>query len=153
MSNGHGGLRVPEHPAPASGPGKLSRRTDGGPAQKLRAPTGMPYGDQKALLAQERTAPMAATPGTPSPSGDVASQPTPAAYNGVPFGAPTQRPNEVITHGVDIGAGAGSNILPVEHQPQYAVAGPITRMLSQLSASDATGALGSMLNFARAKGV
>jgi hypothetical protein len=113
----------------------------------------MPYGEHQALMAQERTAPMSQTPSPPSGGAGSASMPTPPAYTGVPFDSASQRPNEPITHGVDIGAGAGSDILPVEHQPQFATAGPITRMLSQLSAADATGALGSMLAFARAKGV
>ena len=44
MPNGHGGYRKPEHPAPASGPGRLSKRTDGGPGQKLANYTGLDYG-------------------------------------------------------------------------------------------------------------
>ena len=31
MANGHGGQRTPANPAPVSGPGALSARTDGGP--------------------------------------------------------------------------------------------------------------------------
>ena len=35
----HGGKRTPGNPAPVSGPGQLSQRTDGGP-QRLRDPLG-----------------------------------------------------------------------------------------------------------------
>lgn len=155
MANGHGGLRRPAHPAPASGPGRLSKRTDGGPGQKLLAPTGMDYGAHAALMAQESTAPMSATPPTPGggmPAGMPAAAPSGPAYSGVPFGAPTQRPNEPVTHGADIGPGAGSAVLPVEHQPAFVGAGPMTQMLSQLSARDTTGVLSSVLAAARAQG-
>jgi hypothetical protein len=46
---GDGGYQAPRNPAPVSGPGKLSKRTDGGPAQALMTPTGLPYGEAGAL--------------------------------------------------------------------------------------------------------
>ena len=39
-----GGYRKPENPAPSSGPGALSQRTDGGPAQGAKYIPGLPYG-------------------------------------------------------------------------------------------------------------
>jgi hypothetical protein len=112
----------------------------------------MPYGEHQALMQQEATAPMSAS-GTPSgpsiPAGAGQSGP---AYNGVPFGAPTQRPNEPITHGVDIGPGGGSDVLPLEHQPQFPQQGPMTQMLSQMSVNDSSGVLATLLQYAQTLG-
>ncbi len=157
MANRHGGYRRPRNPAPASGPGKLSRRTDGGPGQKLMAPTGMPYGDQQGLLAQERLAPMAQADNMPAPppmSAPVgqASAAGPAAGQFPDFGRPTERPDEPISHGVDIGPGGGSEVLPLQHQPQFASQGPITQMLQRFSAADMTGSMAGLYEFARALG-
>lgn len=136
MANRHGGYRRPQNPAPASGPGKLSKRTDGGPGQKLMAPTGMDYGQHQALLAQERTAPMQQAnpiPPAPVPSGPSGGAPaSPAGAPPTPFGAPTARPGEPVTAGVDIGAGPGSEVLPAVMQPAFNAQGPMTQMLSNL---------------------
>ena len=43
MAEQHGGKRTPRNPAPVSGPGRLSRRTDGGPAQVNAQMTGRRY--------------------------------------------------------------------------------------------------------------
>lgn len=40
-----GGPRRPTNPAPVSGPGAMSKRTDGGPAQKLRDLPDAQYGE------------------------------------------------------------------------------------------------------------
>lgn len=156
MAKGHGGYRRPTHPAPVSGPGALSRRTDGGPSQPIRVPTGLPYGDNQQLHASEALAPIPAVPPTPPPSAGMtataSSGATGPGYTGVPFGAPTTRPDEPITAGVNIGAGPGTEILPVQHQPQYATAGPMTQMLTRLSAADPSGQLSNLLAAARSKG-
>jgi len=39
-----GGYREPSNPAPVSGPGALSQRTDGGPTQGAKYISGLPYG-------------------------------------------------------------------------------------------------------------
>lgn len=153
MPNGHGGYRKPTHSAPVSGPGALSRRTDG---QVKAVPTGMAYGDHQALMQQESTAPMSADPSTPTPN-----IPAPAGGSGapaqagpplVPIGAPSQRPNEPVTHGADIGPGAGPEVLPMQHTDSYQQSGPMTQMLGQLSASDQSGVLSTLLQFARSQG-
>ena len=145
-----GGYRKPGSPAPVSGPGSLSRRTDG---QVQSVPTGMPYGDHAALHAQESLAPMAATPDIPTPDmggGGAPAGPTPPPVT--PIGAPSQRPNEPVTHGVDIGAGGGSEVLPMEHQNLTYTPGPMTQMLGQLSARDTTGVLSKLFQAAQASG-
>lgn len=144
-----GGYRRPAHPAPVSGPGALSKRTDGGPgAQTQAVPTGLPYGQHEALVNQERTAPMSASASGPAPmalpTGGGAPAPTMP-----PFGE-SQRPDEPVTAGLDIGPGPGSEVLPVQHQPQYRAQGPMTQMLAQLSARDTTGVLAGVYQNAQA---
>lgn len=144
MANGHGGYRRPANPAPASGPGRLSKRTDGGPAQKIQAMTDQPYGAREETLQQERSAPM-------SQQNNIApmSLPNPAPGAApVPFDAPTQRPNEPITHGVDIGPGAGPEVLGP--QPSQGT-GSMTALLQQLSTTSITGSLGQLLLAAQAR--
>ena len=107
MANGHGGARTPARPAPVSGPGAMSRRTDGGPGQPVRNPGGMDYGDNQAFVAQQQAAPMAGRSATASPGGlaDLISVPT------TPITAPTAYPTEPLTTGVAGGPGAGPEVL------------------------------------------
>jgi hypothetical protein len=152
----HGGYRKPANPAPVSGPGKYAKRTDGGPAQSISAAPGQPYGDKKAEMAAQRIAPMggsAPLPTPPSPQGGDQAPPSMPAFTGVPLNAPTQRPGEPITHGVNIGPGAGSEALnlPAPTGPQGT--GAMSALLGRLSASDMTGALAPLLQAAQARGV
>lgn len=100
MANGHGGYREPTSPAPVSGPGAKSRRTDGTPhgSQPVRDLPNAKYGENKAFQAAQGAAPMGT--GLPDLSGIV------------PFGAPTQRPDEPISAGMPGGEGAGSSVAP-----------------------------------------
>ena len=89
----------PKNPAAASGPGKLSRRTDGGPgssSQPIRVPTGGDYGDRQAGIAQQQAAPLASAGGTPAGGGGAPI--SPPSPDGV-FG-PTERPNVPLTRGL-----------------------------------------------------
>ena len=52
-----GGYRKPENPAPSSGPGALSQRTDGGPAQGAKYIPGLPYGQGQETYAKQTAAP------------------------------------------------------------------------------------------------
>lgn len=102
MANGHGGYRRPTNPAPVSGPGRLSRRTDGGP----QVPPGGDYGDRKQLEQVQAAGQAAANSGggpqqQPSAGGPPAS---------VDVFAPTRSPGEPITAGVPVGD--GDNGLP-----------------------------------------
>lgn len=154
-----GGYRKPTNPAPASGPGRLSRRTDGGPGQKLMVASGLDYGERQQTLAQERTTPMAqadpispvalpAPSASPSPTSSGMASPS---YQGVPFGSPTQRPNEPITHGTDIGPGGGPEVMPPMAQPQVQAQGPMAQMLAQMGGL--TGPLAALYQAASARGV
>lgn len=104
MANGHGGPRTPARPAPVSGPGRLSKRTDGGPAQKMRDIPSQGYGDASQFKALEQSAPMAAGD-APSPisGGGAPSGP----MDVTPLSAPSTRPGEPVTAGAPMGAGPG----------------------------------------------
>ena len=60
-----GGYQRPSNPAPVSGPGKLSRRTDGGPTQGAKYMGGGQYGESTQLMQQQQAAPMSAAAKTP----------------------------------------------------------------------------------------
>lgn len=92
-----GGYRAPSNPAAVSGPGALSQRTDGNPAQPATYISGLPYGQGQQTYDNQVAAPMA---GTPFPSAEV-----------TPLFAPTARPNEPVTSGIDMGEGPGSQAM------------------------------------------
>lgn len=86
-----GGYRKPNKPAPVSGPGAMSRRTDGGPEDQAAA-RWIPqdeYGAASELMDIQQSAPMKDT------------------RKVVPLDAPTQRPEEPITAGAPFGPGPG----------------------------------------------
>jgi hypothetical protein len=106
----------PQNPAGASGPGPLSRRTDGGAAQALRQLPNAKYGENSQFQALQQAASLSASPspqGAPmqAPSGGGMQPgslpPNPAAGQVIPFSAPTQRPNEPVTSGAALGPGPG----------------------------------------------
>jgi hypothetical protein len=110
-----GGYRKPENPAPVSGPGALSQRTDGNPTQGAKYMPGMPYGEN--TMAQQTAAPMAG-------KAEPVSMPMPT-----PLMAPTMRPNEPITSGVDIGDGPGSEALGTLPNKAYSIADTIKQLI------------------------
>ncbi len=95
----HGGARTPSQPATSSGPGRFSKRTDGGPADKtanLVAPGGT-YGSRQALEGQQAAAPVPVTPpaeiaATQGPQG------RPEEVFGPPGGVPPQ-PSQPVSGG------------------------------------------------------
>src|SRR5437763_4140801 len=102
MANGHGGSRTPANPAPVSGPGALSKRTDGA-QPKVQLPNAK-YGEQSSFQQAQSAGPMAQDPGlggsTPLPSpGNVPDL--------TPLHAPTERPDEPVTAGAAQGPGVG----------------------------------------------
>lgn len=106
-----GGYRQPGSPAPVSGPGSLSKRTDGGPGAKqpTRVPTGGAYGDASQLRADQQGAPMAASGGGDQPApGLLAGMALPT---GPGLAAPTQQPGVPVTDGAAGGPGAGPEAL------------------------------------------
>lgn len=119
MAQGHGGYRAPAHPAAVSGPGSLSKRTDGGPGSKTQPIAKLPdagYGEQAEFGSIQAGAPIqkVAAPASGAPSG------TPSGPLPPPLDAPSSRPGEPITAGVDIGAGPGSDVLGLFDPSQMA---------------------------------
>lgn len=119
-----GGYRKPNNPAPVSGPGSLSQRTDGGPTQPASYISGLPYGQGQETYSNQVAAPMA---GNPIPQMEM---PTPLM-------APTARPNEPITTGVDIGDGAGSEAKPRLPNPSYTIQEVIRNLIPYDPSGDA----------------
>jgi hypothetical protein len=133
VANGHGGYRKPNNPAPVSGPGALSKRTDGGPSQPVMDVGGFEYGGRQDFADIQGGAPMAAT--------DNGAAPTPPP----PLFSPTTRPGEPITSGVPIGAGPGP-------APEPRVARVSDRLLA-MAASDPSGQLGEYADLLAARGL
>jgi hypothetical protein len=97
-----GGYRKPGNPAPVSGPGALSRRTDG------RVAEGFAYGMNKQINEQAAGAPMAKAPSPMAArSMDVAPQLPPIT----PLTDPTMNPDESVMAGINMGAGPGAEAL------------------------------------------
>jgi hypothetical protein len=132
-----GGYQAPNNPAPVSGPGAMSARTDGGP-QAIAQLANAKYGEQSAFRQIQQGAPMASGP---SPSGG----PPPSAFaqaaggggvQPVPFSAPTQRPGEPVTSGAARGAGPGTEALntsPTTNQQDFIALRPALPMLQFLA--------------------
>lgn len=104
---GKGGYQPPASPAPVSGPGRLSKRTDG---QAVRPITGLEYGANQELNTQQAAAPMSGTtvgtgqPGAAPPMVGLAEM-SPNLY------APTDRPQEPVSAGAASGPGPGPEAL------------------------------------------
>jgi hypothetical protein len=136
-----GGYQQPTNPAPVSGPGALSQRTDGGPADTqapMVAPGGA-YGDRTDMLDLQSSAPMEAAPSTPAAP----------AVEPIPFNAPTQRPDEPVTTGVAAGPGAGPEILANNQGPQFRT---LTHVLQSMVGNDTTGEVSAFLSMAQQNG-
>lgn len=112
MADGHGGYRAPAQPAPVSGPGKHSRRTDNRQPVMQGLGNG-DYGDESAMQQIQSGAAMGQSPTPQMPSG------TPQAGAGAPnplasvlgLGEPSQQPGVPVTDGAGAGPGAGTGAL------------------------------------------
>lgn len=107
MANGHGGYRRPTNPAPVSGPGAHSRRTDG--KQPIMSMPDAAYGEDKTFreLQQGAALPQATLRGT---TGAV----QPSGPTIVGLGEPTQQPDVPVTDGAAYGPGAGPSALGMQ---------------------------------------
>jgi hypothetical protein len=94
--------------AGVSGPGKYAVRTD-----KLTMGS-TSYGEGKETQEIKSGAALAKTPDTrPTPASRLREQAVTPLY------APTERPNEAVTAGIDQGAGAGSSALMINQPDDY----------------------------------
>lgn len=90
--------------ADISGPGELSKRTDLGVLKQSTQPpqhyTGGTYGSNKQTFEQGSSAALAGNPFSSLPP-----------INAIALDAPTMRPDEAGTTGIDIGDGGGSELM------------------------------------------
>jgi len=101
-----GGYQKPSRPAPVSGPGPLSKRTDGGPQAKRDLPDAA-YGEQKEFGQIQDGAPMQGAPDMGALVGMQSRQ----MPDLTPLGAESARPDEPVTAGSPSGPGAGPDAI------------------------------------------
>ncbi|MGZ6831554.1 MAG: hypothetical protein ACXVGN_00060 [Mycobacteriaceae bacterium] len=130
MADGqHGGYRRPNHPAPVSGPGALSARTDGGPTQAPMLASGGPYGSRQEMQGIQSGAPLQGGGGATTPS----------AAPPIPFDAPTTNPNEPVTAGAGTVPGMNATQMDDATRERLLTALPVLAWLaSQPQASEQT---------------
>ncbi len=146
MAEQHGGKRTPRNPAPVSGPGKLSRRTDGGPQQVNADMTGMDYGDNQDFNDMQASAPMAASkpqlPKDTAPARGGGSMPAPTGG----LFSPSQRPTEPVTAGASFGPGASSGPPVKQNRP------PLSSVYARMAADNPSPQVLEMLSMAQRLG-
>jgi len=141
MAENRGGFRPT---APQNNPANISAVGGAGQSgtQPARYISGMPYGQGQETMTQQQSAPMA------GPNQAEASSPLDAMMAPVtPLTAPTERPNEPLTAGMDFGAGPGSEALNL----------PRERSLSEILASmidiDPTGDVQELYDYVTSRGL
>ena len=141
MAENRGGFRPT---APQNNPANVSATGGAGQSgtQAAKYIPGMPYGQGQTTMAQQQAAPMA------GPVSSDTTNPMAAALPSLtPLTAPTERPFEPVTAGMDFGPGAGSEALNL----------PRERSLSEVLASmidvDPTGEVRDLYNFVASRGL
>lgn len=94
-----GGRRVPENPAPVSGPGALSARTDG-PSQPVRSFPAQFHGQRQQLAELQSAAPMEGGGTGASSSGQPEAPVLPPGVTPSGILGPTMLPSEPVDAGV-----------------------------------------------------
>ena len=141
MAENRGGYR-PTAPQNNYGISATGGNGSSAATQAARYVSGLPFGQGKQTLAQQRAVPMAATPaaqvaaaGAPASMAQAMPQPGPSV---VPLTEPTQRPNEPITAGIDLGPGPGSSVLGLPDQAQQTGLQNALNLLNQLGDTAST---------------
>jgi hypothetical protein len=125
-----------------SGPGKYAKRTDRIPANS--------YGDQTELAQIASGAPIEKSPATRGmPMGQIEAVVANAAPQSpiTPLFAPTQRADEPITNGVDVGPGAGANALMMQKSSEK-----LSDILVKMLPYDTDGSISILYQNALARG-
>ena len=153
MMAGKGGYQAPANPAPVSGPGALSQRTDGGPGamQGAKYVSGLPYGEGQEFMEMQQMAPMEAAPKTPSAAGaarDVERAVAAEPQSLVPLSAPSSMPNVPVTDGAAFGPGRGEEALNPQQVDMYELASSLRPLLQY----DTTGDIRFLYNIAVSRG-
>jgi hypothetical protein len=142
MAEGHGGMRRPASPAPVSGPGALSQRTDG---QGARYIAGGEYGEGQEMMDLQTSAPMAKSPEVRSRRRAAAPPAVEMGPAPTPLFAPTERPDEPITAGASFGPGPGPTVTPRR-------GGNLAATLERLASVDDSGAIAAFYRMAQSRG-
>jgi hypothetical protein len=126
-----------------SGPGKFSSRTDLPPSNS--------YGDGVQTAEIVGGAPLASSPdvrGATNTQLRAAGQSAPTPLT--PLFAPSQRPDEPITSGIDIGPGAGSDVLMMK---SLMAQDKLSNTLAKMLPYDQTGEIAVLYQQALARGM
>lgn len=142
-----GGYRKPMNPAPVSGPGSLSQRTDGGPGD-AKYVSGLGWGEGQKFYDTQVSGNDALR------KIEQPNMPTTGLTNIAPsqsligLNIPTQMPDIPVTDGADAGAGRGMSALGLQPQDlaNYTTAKDVIQSLaSNPNASPATKYLGQRI--------
>lgn len=110
----------PANPAPVSGPGALSQRTDGGAVEGMTQPaqayTGGTYGSNKSTMDQQTSASLAGNP-SPMPQMDFS------------LTAPTAYPDEPLSAGANYGEGPGLDTSGIQSMSAPSAASVIYKLM------------------------
>jgi hypothetical protein len=148
---GKGGYQRPKNPAMVSGPGKYSQRTDGGPGDLRQGARKVPssaYGEGLETMQIQTEAPMSASGGFGGVDPQV-SQGAEIQLPVTPLFAPSQRPDEPVTSGIDIGDGVGSSALGMRNLATEKLSDILAKMLPY----DQTGEIEILYQRAAARGM
>jgi hypothetical protein len=104
----------------------------------------MAYGEGQATMQQQQSAPMA---GPNAPSASSANPMGEMLPSLTPLSAPTERPDEPITTGMDFGPGAGSEALNLPRERS------LSEILSSMIDIDPTGDVQDLYNFVVSRGL
>ena len=134
MAENRGGFRPT---APQNNPANVSGTGGAGQSgtQPARYISGLGYGEGQATMTQQQSAPMAGAHAAPT---------MPAA---TPLFAPTERPNEPLTSGMDFGAGPGSEALNLPRERS------LSEILSSMIDVDPTGDVQDLYNYISSRGL
>ena len=143
MAENRGGFRPT---APQNNPANISATGGNGQSgtQPARYISGLPYGEGQATMQQQQAAPMA---GQNTPSAQAGIGLEAFATPVTPLTAPTERPDEPLTAGMDFGAGAGTEALNLPQQRT------LSEVLSTMIDLDPTGDVQDLYNFVVSRGL
>jgi len=141
MAENRGGFRPT---APQNNPANVSATGGAGQSgtQPARYISGMPYGQGQEMMTQQMSAPMAGPNQAEAPSPLGASLPMLT-----PLTAPTERPDEPLTAGMDFGAGPGSEALNLPRDRS------LSEILSSMIDIDPTGDVQELYDFVLSRGL
>jgi len=138
-----GGMRPT---APQNNPANVSSTggncQSGTGTQAARYIPGLPYGQGQATMQQQQAAPMA---GSSAPRASAPSEPMMPATT--PLSAPTERPTEPLSTGMDFGPGPGSEVLNLPQER------PLSETLAAMLQYDSTGDVQAIYDFAVSRGL